>query len=188
MKKIPTLYQRDVDDLSHVTRQVHNDCVWVIQGEGVATVKWDGTCILIEPWFAPRSLDGVFSRRVVKPGKAAPDGFISVEHDPVTGKTVGWEPAAQSGFAKWITQAINARDFYLGTYELIGPKVNGNPHEMTNHEMIRHGVHTLDGFPRTFDEIPAALDALDWPVNPEGVVFYHPDGRMAKIKRKDFPA
>jgi hypothetical protein len=36
----------------------------------------------------------------VKAGKPPPPGFTEVEHDPETGKTVGWEPAEQSGFAK----------------------------------------------------------------------------------------
>jgi hypothetical protein len=36
--------------------------------------------------------------------------------------------------------------------------------------------------PRTFNELREWLSGMDI----EGIVFHHPDGRMAKIKKRDF--
>ena len=47
MKKIPTLFIRDASNPKFVTREVNPECQWVIDGEGVATRKWDGSACLI---------------------------------------------------------------------------------------------------------------------------------------------
>ncbi|WP_410623160.1 hypothetical protein [Amycolatopsis sp. cmx-8-4] len=102
MQKIPTLFRRDPDDLRRVTREVHPACQWVLDGEGVPTRKYDGTCVRLDDagtWWA---------RREVKPGKSAPAGFAAVQTDPETGKTVGWEPVAQSAFAKFFDEPVRA--------------------------------------------------------------------------------
>src|SRR6266705_2827499 len=100
MQKIATLFARGFEkDPRYVTRDVTPGCEWVLKGEGVPTRKYDGTCVMFDgtDWWA---------RREVKPGKAAPAGFVEVEHDEETGKTVGWEPAGQTSFAKHLTTAI----------------------------------------------------------------------------------
>src|SRR5206468_3085511 len=119
---------------------------WVLAGEGVATRKYDGTCILAEN----TTVYALWARREVKPGKAVPDGFIAVEHDETTGKTVGWEPWSNSSFARFIEEARqnwaadhrlpdpHRSDLPSGTYELVGPKVNGNPERADRHILIRH--------------------------------------------------
>jgi hypothetical protein len=74
-----------------------------------------------------------------------------------------------------------------GTYELIGPKINGNPEGEESHVLREHEfaegcfvpVLTCEGI----REQVRALAATD---GCEGVVFHHPDGRMAKIKARDF--
>lgn len=49
MQKIPTLFVRDESQKGHpVTAEVRQECQWVLDGEGVATVKIDGTNIKIE--------------------------------------------------------------------------------------------------------------------------------------------
>jgi hypothetical protein len=40
MNKIPTMYKRDPDDRKHVLAEIHPDCLWVADGEGVATRKY----------------------------------------------------------------------------------------------------------------------------------------------------
>lgn len=184
MRKIPTLFQRDPDNRRLLLADVTPGCEWVLAGEGRATRKWDGTCLLYNGDDHP---PGWFARRAVKPGKDAPVGFIEVDHDPVTGKRVGWEPAHLSGFARWFAEAIEDMDgitFEPGTYELIGPKVNGNPEQWDMHWLVRHGIdpHPL-GHMRTYAELAMHLPLT----HPEGIVWHHPDGRMAKIKRRDFP-
>lgn len=179
MRKIPTLFKRDPDDMKRVLPEVTPGCEWVLAGEGEATLKYDGTCTMF---------DGVrwWVRREVKPGKDAPYGWVEVDHDDVTGKRVGWEPAEQSGFAKYLEEAKDTAR-RPGTYELIGPKINGNPHDYGAHVLVRHGQSPLGEMPRTFDDLRALLtDPTDWPSRWEGIVWHHPDGRMAKLKRRDF--
>lgn len=177
MKKIPTLYLR-TEDRRHVdTSKVNPACQWVLDGEGVPTRKFDGTCVLVDD-------DGyVWTRREVKRGKQAPSGFRLVEFDFLTGKKVGWEPCDQSGFRVQIEEALNIAHLELGTYELCGPRVNGNPENLTSHELIPHGDDEI-GPP-----LKPPLDLMDLCRNRgwEGVVWHHPDGRRAKLKVKDLP-
>lgn len=184
MRKIPTLFVRDPNDMRHVTRDVHPDCQWVIDGQGIPTRKYDGTCVMYDGqhWWA---------RREVKPGKTTPDGFVAVEHDEATGKTVGWEPVEQSPWRAFLLEAIEyPRSYEDGTYELCGPKINGNPERFERHTLVRHAdapmLATMTGHRRwTFDlavEVMAALKPVGW----EGLVWHHPDGRMAKLKVRDF--
>lgn len=180
MKKIPTLFVRDPDDMRRVLREVHPDCQWVIDGEGVPTRKYDGTCVMFDggSWWA---------RREVKPGKSVPGGFVKVDYDETTGKMVGWEPIEQSPFAKIFISALDSRDLEAGTYELCGPKVNGNPECFPAHTIVRHGQFELDA-PRDYDGLRIWLAAHDY----EGIVWHRklgdPDTAMAKIKRRDFAA
>ncbi|MGC4805539.1 hypothetical protein [Micromonospora sp. DT233] len=195
MRKIPTLFRRDSDDLRRVTRDVHPDCEWVLDGAGRPTRKYDGTCVRLDD-------DGVtwWARREVKPGRTPPPGFLPVEHDRATGKVVGWEPMAQSAFAKYHRQALDGTPPVLdgpggtptpgATYELVGPKVNGNPEQADRHLLVRHGHQSaeddaeLAGLPRDHDGLRDWLLAHPaW----EGIVWHHPDGRRAKLKRRDFP-
>lgn len=183
MQKIPTVFVRDFAEPSNgrwVTREVNPDCKWVLAGEGVPTRKYDGTCVMFDgrDWWA---------RREVKPGKATPPNFVLVATDDTTGKTVGWEPIAQSAFAKYHAEAVAAfNDWPVGTYELVGPKVNGNPERAEGHELWAHAAAVVLGDRgRTFDDIRRqVLDAAGSGV--EGIVYHHMDGRMAKIKARDF--
>ncbi|GGH67162.1 hypothetical protein HNQ91_001716 [Filimonas zeae] len=45
-----------------------------------------------------------------------------------------------------------------------------------------HGKGVYADFARTFEGIRTFLESFEG----EGVVFHHPDGRMCKIKRRDF--
>lgn len=190
MRKIPTLFERS-EDRRHVIDSVTPGCEWVLAGEGLATRKYDGIGVLIRR-------DGLavhgFARRIVAYDVQPPAGWFEVDRDDDTRKRVGWEPIANSGFARWLDEAV-AADRWLpytpvpGTYELIGPKINGNPEGVDFHMLIQHGYaaamdgEVLDGVPRSFAPLGAWLAERRW----EGIVWHHPDGRMAKIKRRDFP-
>jgi hypothetical protein len=189
VKKIPTIYARDeATNRKFVKDERTPGCEWVFADEGTPTRKYDGTCVLIRR-------DGLavhaFARSEVKAGKTPPPNFVEVEHDETTGKTMGWEPATQGPFAVPTSEALMYGDPAIvpGTYELCGPKVNGNPEGYGHHVLIRHAdaeVLSL-GFslssPETFMKIGIYLRALGH----EGIVWHHPDGRMAKIKMRDFP-
>lgn len=175
MKKIPTLFARDPDDMRHVTREVNPSAAWVLDGEGRATRKFDGTCTRLDEhgcWWA---------RREVKPGKAHPTNYVVEETDPNTGKTVGWEPIVQSSFVKAFRTVADVPTV-PGTYELCGPKVNGNPEGYDEHVLVPHGLFDLSDVPLDYDGLAAYLKDSSY----EGVVWHHPDGRMAKLKRRDF--
>jgi hypothetical protein len=189
VKKIPTLFVRDWDGgRRYVLPEVTPGCEWVINGEGVATRKYDGTCVMFdgEEWWA---------RREVKKDKTPPPGFVEIGYDDETGKTMGWEPVGQSAFAKIHAEAVagtfhtgsivNGLAFWgIGTHELIGPKINGNPEGVDTHTLIFHGeAERLDDPPRDFDGLAKWLHEHDF----EGIVWHRPDGRMAKIKKRDFP-
>lgn len=175
MKKIPTIFVRDMSrQPALVTPEWHPACGWVRDGEGVATLKHDGTSCLVR--------DGkLYKRRELKPGQPAPADFEQADHDDETGKTVGWVPVGDGPDDKYHREAFsNEPD---GTYELMGPKIQGNKENFPRHVLVPHGMARFqDVVPRTFDGLKQWLSTQ----NCEGVVWHHPDGRMAKIKRRDF--
>lgn len=185
MQKIPTVFVRDETDRRYVTGVVNPGCEWVADGFGTARRKLDGTCVMLDE-------DGAWwARREVKPGKTPPTNYMPVETDNTTGKTVGWEPIAQSAFAKWHAEAVAEapRDVLSpGTFELIGPKINGNPERRAEHTLIRHSTAEEFAFTdRSFSELRRILLFLNEKYGYEGVVFHHEDGvRFAKLKARDF--
>lgn len=180
MKKIPTLFKRDFTNHGQIYNEYSEGTDWVVRGEGVATRKYDGTSVLIE--------DGkMWKRYELRPGAQMPYGFRIADKDEATGKTMGWLEVGNGSEDKWhreatggITEGI---DLPNGTYELIGPKVQGNPERLEKHVLQSHDdakhlvIDLLD-----FDSLKMSLEALDI----EGIVWHHPDGRMVKIKKKDF--
>lgn len=176
MRKIPTLFERNDEDRRYVTELVTPGCEWVLRGEGQATRKYDGTCILVD------DSGQAWARREVKAGATPPPNFALVEHDATTGKDFGWEPADQSGFAKFIAEAMHD-GLDGGTYELIGPKIQGNPEGAPAHQLVRHEHAEHVDVPLTFSGLRDWLQRSTF----EGIVWHHPDGRMAKLKRRDFP-
>lgn len=190
MKKIPSLFERNYDGDKLVRDEVVPGSEWVLAGEGVATRKWDGTAALVaEP--APGNLT-IYKRydRKLKDGeyKPAPEGWFECQDpDPKTGHWPGWTPCnRQSPEDRWFFEAFDAVDVgpYVGTYEVIGPKINGNPERVQTHVLMRHGSSVIpeDQYTRSYDGIKRYLSIHDL----EGIVWHHPDGRMVKIKAKDF--
>lgn len=184
MRKIPTVFRRDPDDRAHVLPEVNSGCEWVLAGEGQATRKFDGTCVMLDEngaWWA---------RREVKAGKTPPANYVAEQHDEVTGKTVGWEPIAQSAFAKFHAEAVancGPAEGVTGTFELIGPKINGNPERVEMHLLVEHAYALHVDVPElTFDGVRKTVLALAEADGCEGIVWHHEDGRLAKIKGRDF--
>jgi hypothetical protein len=69
---------------------------------------------------------------------------------------------------------------------LIGPKINGNPERTQRHELIPHGLEPVELLARDFDSIRDAVVSLGADDGWEGIVWHHADGRMAKLKARDF--
>lgn len=185
MRKIPTIFERDWDgDRSRVIASRVGEAAWVFAGEGHATRKLDGTSCLVSEGM-------LYRRHEVRPGKKTPPDFWEIEYDDMSGKHIGWVPVGDGPEDKWHREAFDREQEHGGllggTYELIGPKVQGNPEGAIHHELVAHtssGLRLEDvkPVPRTFDGLHDFLAS----VNIEGIVWHHDDGRMAKIKKRDF--
>lgn len=182
MRKIPTIFKRNfggtIADRQFVLNEINPEAQWVFDGEGVATRKYDGTACAI--------IDGEFWKRYeVMRGKTPPPGFKPANKvDPNTGKQQGWMPVENDSNDKYLMEAYGKlQDKSDGTFELVGPKVQKNPEGYSEHILIRHSeAEQYPDAPRTFEGIK------DWLRDKkiEGLVWHHSDGRMAKIKRRDF--
>ena len=193
MKKIPTLFKREFEGhkIINVLPEVVEGMEWVLDGEGIATVKIDGACCAI--------IDGKFYKRYdAKRGKPVPDGAIKCqeEADPVTGHLPCWVKVDFNDPAdKWFVNAYNntscfIRKFSLlicpnemtdGTYEAIGPHFQGNPYNLLNDILEKHGTKVI-GVERTFEGIKKYLEENYI----EGIVFWKDGEPKCKIKRSDF--
>lgn len=185
MRKIPSVFVRDfVNDPRFVLNEVTPGCEWVLVGEGRPTLKRDGTAVMVR--------DGnLYKRYDAKNGKAPPFGFEPCQDpDPKTGHWPGWLLVGTGPEDQWFRFAWEEASGAIlsdGTYELCGPKFQTNPEKTERHVFFRHGVEVLDDYrlvlaPLTFSGIKDFLREREI----EGIVFHHPDGCMAKIKRSDF--
>ena len=174
MKKIQSLFERNYESDMLVNEKVLAGSEWVINGEGIATRKWDGTSCLVE--------NGVLYKRYdAKNGKPPPDSFKPAqEPDEITGHWPGWLPVTQDK-SDWRHNAVSIPS-ENGTYELCGEGVQGNPENITGHVLIKHGIDVIENCPREYEALKQFLSNADI----EGIVWHHPDGRMVKIKTKDF--
>lgn len=175
VQKIISLFKRDYEGDRLVYDEVVPGAEWVIAGEGIATRKWDGTCAMVR--------QGVlFKRYTLRQGKIPPSGYEpATEWDEVTGKQEGWVPVDPADPAdQWHVEAFS--DEPDGTYELVGPKVQGGVEGYVTHQLLAHGRELLPDAPRSFVELRNYLDGGGI----EGIVWHHPDGRMVKIKARDF--
>jgi hypothetical protein len=185
MKKIPALFKCIYEHGKKpiITKEVTAGCEWVTAGEGKAYFKFDGTACLVK--------DGkLFARYDAKKGKIPPQGAIPCqEPDLVTGHWPHWvqvtseNPAYKYHWAAFKTynEIMKIED---GTYELCGPHFQANPHNLDHDSFFPHiGQSLIVNVPdRSFESIKKILEALNF----EGLVFHHPDGRMAKIRRDHF--
>lgn len=192
-----------------VVPEIRPGCEWVFAGEGVATEKFDGTaCAVIE--------GRLYKRRCINDNdrKPFPLGWIDCFGEGWTDSRPGWVPVRDGPEDRWHREAwANTRwamqyeadrevgflfgSHQDGTYELVGPRVQSNPYDLMEHQLWRHGSNRLkrldDGLllalryisntaELSFGGIQSFLSVT--PV--EGIVWHHHDGRMAKIKRRDF--
>ena len=105
MQKIPTMFVRDDTKPGHpVTDQIKPECQWVLDGEGVPTVKVDGTNVKIE--------GGQLLKRQ-KPKDRDYDDAAYVPCDRAN-------PAD-----RWAWEAFDLGHQGDAIYELVGPKVQG---------------------------------------------------------------
>jgi hypothetical protein len=189
MQKIPTVFQRNPEDRSGLLNEVNPPAEWVLAGEGVAHRKYDGTCVLLDA-------DGSWwNRREIRKGKTMPSDAIDLGTDPNTGKTMCWVPNTDGGHRKNLLLAIENYEGELlpGTYELCAPNIDTrggkNPERLTEPAIYRHDtspVFEVSPEDLTFERLREIIMALHDDEGLEGLVWHHPDGRMAKLKGIDF--
>jgi len=194
MKKIISLFKRDYSGNRLVYNEIVPGAEWVMDGEGTPTEKYDGTCCLVYQGVLykryARKLMKKFARKrksidcfKLEHFKPKPHGWVPCEMnpDPKTGHYPGWLPVGDCPEDRWHREARIPLGY--GTYELVGPKIQGNPYKLVNHRLWKHGLALKHwGLVLTFDGIRNYLASHPY----EGIVWHHPDGRMVKIKRSDF--
>lgn len=192
MKKIPSLFQR-IGDSSLCSDIVTPGCEWVLNGEGSATAKMDGTaCAVINGHLYKRydnsRLKGIDNRIQ----KTEPlESWIHCGCDTERGKFIYWIPVTSKDYYHQIAWGWAHAWLEDGTYELIGPEVQGNPHKQQYNRLYKHGLPLFvfdikDSYSYTnkpnFEIIKNYLTKSEW----EGIVWHHEDGRMCKITKAKF--
>jgi hypothetical protein len=184
MEKIPTLFERD--DNFRVIDRPRPECAWVFNGEGTPTEKLDGTNIRLT----------VRSGQLVRVEKRRNPSKLQKQQGIID----GWYADADEYSAedKWILAAARATDVSgwpdgEHSCEALGPRIQGNPLGLAEQLCVPFNLEApaYADVPRGYGDLWDFLAALDSKFAPghlaEGIVFHHPDGRRAKIKRKDFP-
>ncbi len=183
MEKIPTLFDRD--EHFKVTDKVRAGCEWVLAGEGTPTEKLDGMNVRL----TVRSGQLVrLEKRRNPSAKQKHQGIID-----------GWYVDADecSPEDRWLYEAARqttVSDWPDGEHpsEALGPNIQGNPLGLESHICLPFNMRApvLEKAPRTYSDLKTWLERADSSFSPghlvEGIVFHHPDGRRAKIKRRDF--
>ena len=183
MKKIPTLFKRVFYNHSiiDIVPVITEGCEEAFKN-GIATVKIDGACCAI--------IGGKFYKRYdAKKGKKPPEGAIPCcNPDPVTGHWPHWVEIDKNNPAdKWFAVALlntetqHGRSLIDGTYEAIGPHFRGNPYELVNDRLFKHGKFVID-VQRDFESVSNWLNEH----KEEGLVFWLDGEPVCKIKRTDF--
>lgn len=184
----PYVRVKTPDNRYLVTTEVNEGYEWVF-GDGVRAVdKLDGTNVCVH----------------VRGGEVVAVDNRSTRKDILRVKGNKWGAAALEGVAgamsrKWIWEN---GDHYG---ELIGPIINGNHHGLDRHLFVPfdylwekcHWISWVTNkYPKTYDSISLWFQhdlislfnkRIKLPqVMAEGVIFYHPDGRRAKLRRDMF--
>lgn len=185
IKNMPKLespfVRREINNKYIVTPEINPDYVWVFENPDVKVVeKLDGTnlSLIIEMGKITR----IFNRATEIP-------FFNKGQ---THLVMGILESFQRGY-------VNFTDGqYFG--ELIGIKLQGNPYKLNKHIWIPFESYAKDHLTyKSWGKYPKDFETIsNWfkddlfslyhrrlygtMVKPEGVVFYHPDGRMAKLR------
>lgn len=197
MKKISTLYKKDLENLDLVTQELDERNAWVLEF-GIPTRKFDGTaCAVIDGYLYKRydAKEGFKKRKVkgewveIPYSKKAPEGAIPCQDkDPTTGHQPYWVKCDRAKpDDKWFFNAFDKQETWEdGTYECCGVHFQGNPESLDNDYLIKHGTEVLDLKDFSYESLKEYLSRAD--VNIEGIVFHDSSGkgRLCKIRKCDF--
>lgn len=200
MKKTPLVFIFDYEN-QILTSQIKPGSEWVFQEDSIPTIKFDGTAALWKDnklWkrfdrkLSPSGMKFVQKNPDKQPNishfRNAPEGFIPCEEnpDPKTYHWPGWVPVSKDKPEdKHFREALEKEELVFeenATYELVGPAFANNPYNLSTHELWKHASVKAQLDDLSFDGICRFM--RDNVV--EGIVFHNKDGRVAKIRRKDF--
>lgn len=193
MYKIPTIFQRDEQDRSvviaawdeRIDPRLIRDAIPTVKMDGTNVRVWikDGKCFFAEKRRNPSREQKEVARRLGLPDPG-PQYIAAPRKDKEN---------------KYLYEAIENTDvssMEQGAYsaELIGPKVQGNPHGKTEHTLYFFGVapdsYTVSALRDlsfiTPEETYRRLALFFSAVVLEGVVWWFEGVPIGKIKRKDF--
>ena len=210
MKKIPTLFERQYENhkvvgiTDKLTDPSFQDILDMKPGV-LMTIKYDGTATAV--------IDGkIYKRFDAKKGKKPPAGAIPCcDPDHVTGHWPHWvaihasDPADKYILAAFKGETIENVRLILptsatvvtvneddtvstnlkpGTFEAMGPGINGNPYNLEENCITRHGTIIFNPSvkPLTLEHLKKTLEENHF----EGFVFWKDGGPVCKIKRTDF--
>jgi hypothetical protein len=192
MNKVPTLFVRDPKNMSRVLPEINPEAAWVLDGhDAVATVKKDGTNVAVLVWDGPYEV--VLKRRnPSREEKDAAEREGRPKPEPIYVVAKRDDPADKHIFA-----AVDATDFSgwpegYHSCEALGPKIQGGVESdvpvlypfLLRPELIE-SPRLVPDFWSVNDLYVLVEDFLrDTPI--EGIVWHGKDGKMAKIKRRDF--
>lgn len=194
MKIIPVLFKRKIiNGIKFLCNEVSDESKWVIDGKGTATIKYDGIPCLIRN-------GKLYKRYVRKLNRGQPilqdQNIIWFRDEDFETVSNRWEPVEEPNYVKglwpgWMPIRNELENSFFfeafeselinGTYELVGPNIAGNPYRLDKPQLLKHGSDIIE-IPRTFEGIRNWLESN----NHEGIVWHNDDGRMTKIRRKDF--
>jgi hypothetical protein len=184
MEKIPTIFERG-DDFK-VLDKPRAECAWVFAGEGRATEKLDGMNVRLT----------IRSGQLVRVEKRRNPSKLQKQQGIIDGWYVDADELRKED--QWLFEAARSTSVQglpdgEHSAEALGPSIQGNPLGLERHICVPFNIEVpiYEDIPRTYEGLRGAFRTLESRFSPghlaEGVVFHHPDGRRAKIKRKDFP-
>jgi len=194
MRKIPGLFMLKTKSSEADTERVNPECLWVLDRAVpiTVTVKRDGTAMMRKDgkWYQRRVLKVHTVAGGVSGTLPAPNGFEPAQVAPTYDQEnrqlewPGWVPLSEQ-YREAMVEAQMELCVDDGTYELCGPKINGNPEQLEKHTLFRHGsevIEVSDLLVRS-KEIIIQIVKL---TRAEGIVIYGSGDRKAKVKRREF--
>lgn len=186
MKKIKTIFERDWDGNREIIPEYVENGVFVHKLEtATATEKLDGTNIRVT----------VRNNTVVRVEKRRNPNKIQKQSGI---KEPWYTDASDSSEDKWIMDAVKNTDFneipdgeWSG--EAIGKNIQGNPLNLENNRVVFFTLNQAPIFrnvPNSFCDLARWIKVQKSKIGNncgiEGIVWHLKDGRMYKIKTKDF--
>lgn len=198
MKKMKTLFVID-RNTNLAINEVREECAWVLNGEGKATIKFDGTAAIFMNGKLYKRWDRKLKKKFARMKNRLGNKFVAKEHmfkevpvgaipcqapDPVTFHQPHWVLVDDKPENIWFNEALKTNPVLVegASYELVGEKVQNNVYDIKGHELWQHGSKEVEILDLTFEGLKKWLTENVG----EGLVFHHPDGRMCKLRRKDF--